>query len=74
MTSAARAAELHGAYVEAMKGFVRWLVDGERRVRLFTGDQEDESVLADVLADLRTHRPGLDLAQVVVEPASTLKN
>jgi polysaccharide pyruvyl transferase WcaK-like protein len=68
-----RAAELHSAYVEAMKGFVRWLVDGGRRVRLFTGDQEDESVLAEVLADVRTHRPGLDPAQVVVEPASTLE-
>ena len=33
-----QADELHGAYIETMKDFVRWLVDSGYRVRLFWGD------------------------------------
>lgn len=67
-----RAGEIHAGYVETMKRFVRWLVDNDHRVRLFTGDREDESVVTEVLADLRAHRPGLDPSRVVAEPATTL--
>ena len=67
-----RATEIHGAYVDTVKRFVRWLVDGGRQVRLFTGDKADESIVADILADLRAHRPDLDRPQVVAEPVSDL--
>ncbi len=69
-----RADEIHRAYVDTIKRFVRWLVDGGRQVRLFTGDQADESVVAEILFDLRAHRPGLDPSRMVAEPASTLQD
>ena len=68
------AGDIHRAYVDTMKRFVRWLVDGGRQVRLFTGDKVDESVVADILADLRAHRPDLDRSRVVAEPASDLQD
>ncbi len=68
-----RAGEIHRAYVDTMKRFVRWLVDNDRRVRLFIGDQADKSVVTEILADLRVHRPGLDPACVVAEPVFTLQ-
>jgi polysaccharide pyruvyl transferase WcaK-like protein len=49
-------------------------LDGGRQVRLFTGDQSDESVVAEILSDLRTYRPKLDSSHVVAEPASTLQD
>ena len=57
-----RADEISSAYVTAMKQFVRWLVDNGRRVRLFVGDTNgsDDSVVQEILADLRESRPGLD--------------
>ena len=33
-----QADEIHAAYVEKMKRFVRWLVDSGHRIRLFGGD------------------------------------
>ncbi len=69
----ARAGEIHRAYLDTMKRFVRWLIDGGRQVRLFTGDPVDHSVVTEILADLRAHRPGLDPSQVLAEPASTLQ-
>ena len=69
-----RAVEIHRAYVDTMKHFVRRLVDGGRQVRLFTGDQSDESVVTEILSDLRTYRPKLDSSHVVAEPASTLQD
>lgn len=67
-----QAGELHRAYVDSMKRFARWLVDDGRRVRLIVGDAVDQTVVAEILADLRAHRPGLDPGQVIAEPASTL--
>lgn len=68
-----RADEIHAAYVEKMKSFTRWLVDNGRRVRLFVGDvnNSDETVVREIVADLRAHRPTLDPAWVVAEPVST---
>jgi polysaccharide pyruvyl transferase WcaK-like protein len=68
-----QAGELHASYVENMKYFVRWLVDNGRRVRLFVGDTNgsDDSVVQEILADLRESRPDTDPAQVVAEPLST---
>lgn len=69
-----QAGEIHDAYLHMMKRFVRWLVDGGRQVRLFTGDQADDGVVAEILADLRAHRPDLGPSRVVFEPASTLQD
>jgi len=47
----AQADELHRAYLTKIKGFVRWLTDNGRAVRLFTGDKADAPVVAEILAD-----------------------
>lgn len=67
-----RADEIHSAYLDKMKRFVRWLVDDDRQVRLFTGDHCDESVVTEIISDLRAHRPDLEPSRVVAEPVSTL--
>lgn len=67
-----RAEEIHTAYVTTMKQFVRWLVDNGRRVRLFVGDQLDEAVVEEILADLQVHRPGVEPSQVLAEQTSSL--
>ena len=66
-----RADEIYSAYVAAMKQFVRWLVDNGRKVRLFVGDTNgsDDSVVQEILADLRESRPDLDPSRVIAEPA-----
>jgi polysaccharide pyruvyl transferase WcaK-like protein len=65
--------QIRASYVEKMKSFTRWLVDNGRRVRLFVGDTNnaDETVVEEIVADLRTHRPGLDPSWVAAEPVST---
>ncbi len=67
-----RADEIHNAYVDKMKRFVRWLVDNDRRVRLFTGDHVDESVVTEIISDLCAHRPDLKPSRVVAESVSSL--
>lgn len=67
-----RADEIHTAYLATMKRFVRWLVDNGRQVRLFTGDRLDEVVVHEIIADLRAHRPGVELSRVVAEQTTSL--
>lgn len=67
-----RAGEIYGAYLDAMKRFVAWLVDGGREVRLFTGDDVDRAVVTEILSDLAERLPGHDPSRVVAEPAATL--
>lgn len=45
-----RAEQLHRGYLVVLAGFVRRLLDGGRRVVLFTGDQVDEEVAAKLVA------------------------
>jgi polysaccharide pyruvyl transferase WcaK-like protein len=66
-----RAAEVHASYVRNEKLFATWLIDNNYNVRLFFGDEDDESVARDIAAELRGNRPGLAQAAVVVEPVST---
>ena len=68
-----RADEIYSAYVEAMKQFIRWLVDNGRNVRLFVGDTNgsDDSVVQEILADLKESRPDLDPHRVMAEPAAS---
>jgi len=67
-----RADEIHAAYGDTMKRFVRWLVDNGHRVRLFIGDQEDAIVAQEIVSDLRTHRSELESSRVVAEPMASL--
>jgi len=66
-----QADEMYASYVEKMKSFVRWLVDSGRRIRLLVGDTADDSVVQEILADLRAHRPNLEASWVVAEPVSS---
>jgi polysaccharide pyruvyl transferase WcaK-like protein len=66
-----QADEIYASYVEKMSFFVRWLIDGGRKVRLFVGDPGDDRALQDILANLQIHRPDLDPARVVAEPVTS---
>jgi polysaccharide pyruvyl transferase WcaK-like protein len=68
-----QAGELHASYIEKTKSFVRWLADSGHRVQLLIGDTNggDNSVVQEILADLRENRPDLDPAQVVAVPTSS---
>jgi polysaccharide pyruvyl transferase WcaK-like protein len=67
-----QAAEIYARYVDAMKQFVRWLVDNGRKVVLIVGDANgsDGDVVQEILADVRASRPDLD-PSAVVTPALT---
>ncbi|MFC6156381.1 polysaccharide pyruvyl transferase family protein [Kribbella jiaozuonensis] len=67
-----RAEEVFDEYVAKMTRFVHWLVDHGHRVRLLTGDHEDELVSAAILADVREKRPELDPSWVVEDPPKSL--
>jgi polysaccharide pyruvyl transferase WcaK-like protein len=71
-----QAGQLNIAYMTAMKSFVRWLVDNGRQVRLFVGDTNgsDDSVVRELLADIRAHRPDLDPDQVAASSADSWTN
>jgi polysaccharide pyruvyl transferase WcaK-like protein/SAM-dependent methyltransferase len=63
-----QANEIHAAYVAKMQRFTRWLVDHNRKVRLFVGDSQwDDSVVRKIVADVREYRPDLDQTWVVAE-------
>jgi polysaccharide pyruvyl transferase WcaK-like protein len=70
----ARAAEVHANYLDKMQTFVRWLVDHDRSVLLFTGDRADETVAAEIVRDTRTQRPDLDATRVAVAPVSSVRD
>ena len=65
-----QAEEIYARYVDAMKQFVRWLVDNGRKVLLIVGDTNgsDGDVVQEILADVRANRPDLD-PSVVTAPA-----
>jgi len=64
---------IHHDYIEAMTQFLCWLLDNDYRVRLLSGDDsKDDSVIASVMADLLTRRPGLAPGDVVANPVSSL--
>ena len=61
------------AYLEKMKRFVRWLADSGHRIRLFGGDNLwDDTVVEEILADLRTHRGDLEATWAVAAPVTSL--
>ena len=66
--------EIHASYMEKMKQFVRWLADSGHKIRLFGGDNLwDDSVIEEILADLRAHRPNLEPTWAVAKPVSSLE-
>jgi polysaccharide pyruvyl transferase WcaK-like protein len=66
--------EIHASYVENMKRFVRWLADSGHTIRLFGGDNRfDDSVAAEVLADLQAYRPDLEPMWAAAEPVTTME-
>jgi len=66
--------EIHASYMEKMKRFVRWLADSGHKIRLFGGDNLwDDSVVEEILADLRAYRPDLEPMWAVAEPATSLE-
>ncbi|HEY3958090.1 MAG TPA: polysaccharide pyruvyl transferase family protein [Streptosporangiaceae bacterium] len=67
-----RAGQIHAAYMEQMKCFARWLLDNDHKIRLFTGDDVDESAVAEMVTDLRAYRPDLGPGWVVAEPVTSL--
>jgi polysaccharide pyruvyl transferase WcaK-like protein len=66
-----RADEIHTAYVFKMKAFVRWLIDSGRSVRLFVGDEVDQQVVDEIVADIRQYQPGLDPSRIIGTPVTT---
>jgi polysaccharide pyruvyl transferase WcaK-like protein len=66
--------EIHASYVENMKRFVRWLTDSGHTIRLFGGDNRfDDSVAAEILADLRAYRPDLEPMWAAAEPVTSME-
>jgi polysaccharide pyruvyl transferase WcaK-like protein len=69
----ARRDEVNAAYMEKTKRFVRWLADNGYRIRLFPGDNSwDDAVLEEIVADLRDHRPDLELMWAVADTVTSL--
>lgn len=64
---------IHNSYLENMKAFARWLIDRDYKIRLFVGDTNgsDDTVVQEILADLRAYRPDLDRTRAVAESVST---
>lgn len=68
----AEADQLRANYLEQLKHFTRWLVDNGHPVRLFSSDTADQPVIAEIAADVRAQRPGLDPALLTADPADTV--
>lgn len=66
-----RAADVHAAYVASLKEFACWLIEAGKRIRLFVGDSDDESVAREILTFLRGKFPELDPDAVIAQPATT---
>ena len=67
-----QAAEIYASYLENIKLFIRWLVDDNRKVRLFVGDfAVDDAVLNEIMTDLREQRPDLEPDSVVIQSTTS---
>jgi len=68
-----RADEIYASYVSSMTSFVRWLIDAGRSVRLFVGDEVDQPVVEEIVADIRQSRPGLGASRITGSQVTTLE-
>jgi polysaccharide pyruvyl transferase WcaK-like protein len=66
-----RSDEIHATYMNTITFFIKWLIDGGRKIRLFVGDRCDHDAVQEILAEVRAHRPELDPSWVVAEPVSS---
>jgi polysaccharide pyruvyl transferase WcaK-like protein len=59
--------QIYRRYLDGITAFIRWLTDNGRDVRLFVGDTKgcDDTVIRDIITDLKVHRPELDPTRVV---------
>jgi len=59
--------QIYRRYLAGMTAFIRWLIDDGRDVRLFVGDTKgcDDTVIQEIIADLKLHRPELDPTRVI---------
>jgi polysaccharide pyruvyl transferase WcaK-like protein len=62
---------IHDTYIDCMKQFVRWLMNTGHKVRLLTGDHNDEPEALEVLADAQLHWRGSGSAPVDFQPVSS---
>ncbi len=67
-----RADEIHRAYVATMTGFVLWLLDAGRPVRLLSGDTSDTEVVDEILAAAHARHHDLDPSSLHAEPLTSL--
>lgn len=68
-----RSEEIYQRYLAGMISFIRWLVDNGRDVRLFVGDTKgcDDTVISEIMADLKLHRPDLEPGRVIARPTES---
>jgi polysaccharide pyruvyl transferase WcaK-like protein len=66
-----RAGEIYAAYTGAIREFVYWLLDNGRNVRLFVGDELDQVVVDQLIAEVRRDRPEVSPARVTGEPVKS---
>ena len=71
-----RARQIHASYLAAVTGFVVWLTDTGRQVRLFVGDTKgrDDRVVDEILSRVLARRPDLDGDRVMAAPASSFSD
>jgi polysaccharide pyruvyl transferase WcaK-like protein len=71
-----RAERIYASYVETLTGFIVWLADGGRRVRLFVGDTRgcDDRVVGEILGSVRARRPELEPGQVSAAPVTSFRD
>jgi polysaccharide pyruvyl transferase WcaK-like protein len=62
-----RADEVYASYLGNVESFIRWLLDGGRRVRLFYGDAVDEPAVQQVITDLREYQSDPGSSRLVAE-------
>jgi polysaccharide pyruvyl transferase WcaK-like protein len=71
-----QADEIYESYVQKMKAFILWLVDGGKTVLLFVGDTKgcDDVVVDRLLDELRADRPALPASRASAARASSFED
>jgi polysaccharide pyruvyl transferase WcaK-like protein len=69
-----RGEEIYRGYLDAIIGFVRWLLDTGRTVRLFVGDANgsDDAAVSAILAAVRADAGALPDGRLSAEPVTTM--
>lgn len=67
-----RGEDIHRAYIETMTEFTCWLLRHDRVVRLFGGDQMDDTAVSAIYYEVRRRCPEYASACTMTEPVQTL--